>query len=172
MPKGYHSWDRHGVKGALRKKFFITSAEFWVQFRDSGSDRSVGESPPRERLTLIRILEELRGWGTRAATMPCDAKPRPWSEKRGAATAEDHVPLYWGLLTFEDSQTGCGVIQGYQMGGTFDPNRTVGPLMGIHRATLSRPGNRPRTNRARSPAVRGGSVVDCAHGLPVARPAG
>src|SRR5271168_3526903 len=33
------------------------------------------EASARERLTLIRLFEELRGLATRAATTPCDATP-------------------------------------------------------------------------------------------------
>lgn len=49
--------------------------------------------PPRERLTLIRIFEELRAVGYEGG---CDAVrryARSWLKSRGAVTAEAYVPL-------------------------------------------------------------------------------
>lgn len=51
--------------------------------------------PSRERLTLIRIFEELRGLGYEGGYDAVRRFARTWSEKRGAATAEAYVPLYY-----------------------------------------------------------------------------
>jgi transposase len=49
----------------------------------------------RERLTLIRIFEELRGLGYEGGYDAVRRFAKTWSEKRGAATAEAYVPLYY-----------------------------------------------------------------------------
>jgi transposase len=49
----------------------------------------------RERLTLIRVFEELRGLGCEGGYDAVRRFARTWSEKRGAATAEAYVPLYY-----------------------------------------------------------------------------
>lgn len=49
----------------------------------------------RERLTLIRIFEELRGLGCEGGYDAVRRFVRTWSEKRGAATAEAYVSLYY-----------------------------------------------------------------------------
>jgi len=51
--------------------------------------------PSRERLTLIRIFEELRGLGYEGGYDAVRRFAKTWSEKRGAATAEAYVPLYY-----------------------------------------------------------------------------
>jgi transcriptional regulator with XRE-family HTH domain len=50
--------------------------------------------PSRERLTLIRILEELRGLGYEGGSDAVRRFAKTWAQKRGAATAEAYVPLY------------------------------------------------------------------------------
>ena len=49
-------------------------------------------SAARERLTLIRIFEELQGLATRAATTPF-AATRRWREQHASATAKAYIPL-------------------------------------------------------------------------------
>jgi transposase len=47
----------------------------------------------RERLTLIRLFEELRGWGYACGYDAVRRYARRWSKERGAATAAAYVPL-------------------------------------------------------------------------------
>ena len=49
--------------------------------------------PSRERLTLIRIFEELRGLGYEGGYDAVRRFAKAWSHNRGAATAEAYVPL-------------------------------------------------------------------------------
>lgn len=49
--------------------------------------------PPRERLTLIRIFEELRAVGYEGGYDAVRRYARSWSKTRGAVTAEAYVPL-------------------------------------------------------------------------------
>src|SRR5437868_8617614 len=49
--------------------------------------------PARERLTLIRIFEELRGLGDEGSYDAVRRYARKWRVERGAATAEAYVPL-------------------------------------------------------------------------------
>ncbi len=51
--------------------------------------------PSRERLTLIRIFEELRGLGYEGGYDAVRRFAKAWSQNRGAATAEAYVPLYY-----------------------------------------------------------------------------
>jgi transposase len=51
--------------------------------------------PSRERLTLIRIFEELRGLGYEGGYDAVRRFAKAWSQTRGAATAEAYVPLYY-----------------------------------------------------------------------------
>src|SRR3954447_6639657 len=50
-------------------------------------------NPARERLTLIRIFEELRGLGYEGSYDAVRRYSRKWRGERGAATAEAYVPL-------------------------------------------------------------------------------
>jgi transposase len=52
--------------------------------------------PSRERLTLIRIYEELRAMGYAGGYDAVRRYARSWSKFRGAMTAEAYVPLYYG----------------------------------------------------------------------------
>ena len=59
-------------------------------------DRLLSENetkPARERLTLIRIFEELRGLGYEGSYDAVRRYARKWRVERGAATAEAYVPL-------------------------------------------------------------------------------
>ena len=47
----------------------------------------------RERLTLIRLFEELRGWGYAGGYDAVRRYARRWSKQRGATTAAAYVPL-------------------------------------------------------------------------------
>src|SRR6266446_10054653 len=49
--------------------------------------------PARERLTLIRIFEELRALGYEGSYDAVRRYAKRWRAKRGAATAEAFVPL-------------------------------------------------------------------------------
>src|SRR3954471_23393280 len=49
--------------------------------------------PTRERLTLIRIFEELRGLGYKGSYDAVRRYARKWRAGRGAAMAEAYVPL-------------------------------------------------------------------------------
>src|SRR3954451_533682 len=49
--------------------------------------------PARERLTLIRIFEELRGLGYEGSYDAVRRYARKWRVERGAATTEAYVPL-------------------------------------------------------------------------------
>ena len=51
--------------------------------------------PSRERLTLIRIFEELRGLGYEGGYDAVRRFAKGWSQNRGAMTAEAYVPLYY-----------------------------------------------------------------------------
>lgn len=51
--------------------------------------------PSRERLTLIRVFEELRGLGYEGGYDAVRRFARTWSKARGAMTAEAYVPLYY-----------------------------------------------------------------------------
>ena len=49
--------------------------------------------PTRERLTLIRIFEELRGLGYGGSYDAVRRYAKKWRAERAAATAEGYVPL-------------------------------------------------------------------------------
>jgi len=49
--------------------------------------------PRRERLTLVRLFEELRGLGYEGGYDAVRRYARSWAKKRGAATAEAFIPL-------------------------------------------------------------------------------
>ena len=49
--------------------------------------------PARERLTLIRVLEELRGLGYEGGYDAVRRYARTWSKERASETASAHVPL-------------------------------------------------------------------------------
>src|SRR5690606_5481411 len=51
--------------------------------------------PARERLTLIRVFEELRSLGYEGGYDAVRRFARTWSKTRGAMTAEAYVPLYY-----------------------------------------------------------------------------
>jgi len=51
------------------------------------------EKPARERLTLIRIFEELRALGYEGSYDAVRRYAKVWRAKRGAAMAEAYVPL-------------------------------------------------------------------------------
>ena len=51
--------------------------------------------PSRERLTLIRIYEELRALGYNGSYDAIRRYAKGWSKDRGAVTAEAYVPLYY-----------------------------------------------------------------------------
>ncbi len=51
--------------------------------------------PSLERLTLIRIFEEVRGLGCEGGYDAVRRFAKVWSQNRGAATAEAYVPLYY-----------------------------------------------------------------------------
>ena len=51
--------------------------------------------PSRERLTLIRIFEELRGLGYEGGYDAVRRFAKAWSQNRGAATADAYVPLHY-----------------------------------------------------------------------------
>jgi transposase len=51
--------------------------------------------PSRERLTLIRIFEELRGLGYEGGYDAVRRFAKSWSQTRGAVTAQAYVPLYY-----------------------------------------------------------------------------
>lgn len=64
----------------------------WQQKLDEFLQGNAGK-PPRERLTLIRIFEELRAVGYEGGYDAVRRYARSWSKTRGAVTAEAHVPL-------------------------------------------------------------------------------
>src|SRR5438876_9066407 len=49
--------------------------------------------PARERLTLIRVVEQLRGLGYEGSSDAVRRYAKGWSVERGAATTEAYVPL-------------------------------------------------------------------------------
>jgi len=51
------------------------------------------KAPPRERLTLIRVFEELRALGYEGGYDAVRRYARRWSERHASATAEAYVPL-------------------------------------------------------------------------------
>lgn len=51
--------------------------------------------PSRERLTLIRIYEELRALGYDGSYVAIRRYAKGWSKGRGAGTAEAYIPLYY-----------------------------------------------------------------------------
>jgi transposase len=64
----------------------------WQQKLD-GFLQGNSNKPPRERLTLIRIFEELRAVGYEGGYDAVRRYARSWSKTRGAVTAEAYVPL-------------------------------------------------------------------------------
>ena len=56
---------------------------------------SNANKPARERLTLIRIFEELRGLGYEGGYDAVRRFAKSWSQNRGGVTAEAYVPLYY-----------------------------------------------------------------------------
>jgi len=64
----------------------------WQQKLDEFLQGNAGR-PPRERLTLIRIFEELRAVGYEGGYDAVRRYARSWSKTRGAVPAEAHVPL-------------------------------------------------------------------------------
>jgi len=64
----------------------------WQRQLDALLDRNHGK-PERERLTLIRIYEELRGLGYEGGYDAVRRYARSWMKARGWATAEAYVPL-------------------------------------------------------------------------------
>ena len=63
---------------------------------DADLDRMLLENegkPARERLTLVRIFEELRGLGYEGSYDAVRRYAKKWRVERGAATAEAYVPL-------------------------------------------------------------------------------
>ena len=60
------------------------------QFLSSNANK-----PSRERLTLIRIFEELRGLGYEGGYDAVRRFAKGWSQNRGVVTAEAYVPLYY-----------------------------------------------------------------------------
>jgi hypothetical protein len=51
--------------------------------------------PSRERLTLIRIYEELRALGYDGSYDAIRRYAKGWAKNRGSATAQAYVPLYY-----------------------------------------------------------------------------
>src|SRR6516164_4814798 len=51
------------------------------------------EKPARERLTLIRVFEELRGLGYEGGYDAVRRYARMWHQARGSTTAQAYVPL-------------------------------------------------------------------------------
>jgi hypothetical protein len=73
----------------------------------------------RERLTLIRLFEELRGLGYAGGYDAVRRYARRWSRQRGASTASAYVPLSFGdnhaaidlaRTVFEISTVGIGPL--------------------------------------------------------------
>src|SRR5271156_629905 len=64
----------------------------WREQLDAGLLANEGK-PARERLTLIRIFEELRGVGYEGGYDSVRRYAKAWRVVRGAATAEAYVPL-------------------------------------------------------------------------------
>jgi hypothetical protein len=62
---------------------------------------------PRERLTLVRIYEELRGLGYDGGDDAVRRYGRSWSQERGAAQAQAYVPLSFSLRPRPISSTGA-----------------------------------------------------------------
>ena len=61
-------------------------------------DRFLGANegkPSRERLTLIRIYEEVRALGYEGSYDAVRRYARTWSKARGSAIAEAYVPLWY-----------------------------------------------------------------------------
>src|ERR1700692_3428617 len=56
-------------------------------------DRLLAAKAARERLTLIRLFEELRGLGYAGGYDAVRRYARRWSRERGASTASAYVPL-------------------------------------------------------------------------------
>ncbi|MCG5481673.1 MAG: IS21 family transposase [Ensifer alkalisoli] len=66
----------------------------WREHLDRFLIANEGKSS-RERLTLIRIYEEVRALGYEGSYDAVRRYARAWSKKRGAVTAEAYVPLYY-----------------------------------------------------------------------------
>ena len=80
--------------------------------------------PSRERLTLIRIFEELRGLGYEGGYDAVRRFAKGWSQNRGAVTAEAYVPLYYAPG------------EAYQLlSAPSPPNRSCAGLVGSIRTT-------------------------------------
>src|SRR5204863_8520084 len=64
----------------------------WSEKLDQLLSANEGKAP-RERLTLIRLFEELRGCGYAGGYDAVRRYARRWSKERGATTAAAYVPL-------------------------------------------------------------------------------
>jgi hypothetical protein len=87
----------------IRRAFFVQKKPIKVMPRVSGVAEGRAQldglllanqgKPARERLTLIRIFEELRGLGYEGSYDAVRRYAKRWRTERGAVTAEAYVPL-------------------------------------------------------------------------------
>ena len=66
----------------------------WREHLDRFLQANEGK-PPRERLTLIRIYEEVRGLGYEGSYDAVRRYAKTWSKARGSVTVDAYVPLYY-----------------------------------------------------------------------------
>ena len=66
----------------------------WVEHVDRFLQANVGKAA-RERLTLIRIYEEVRALGYEGSYDAVRRYAKTWAKARGSATADAYVPLYY-----------------------------------------------------------------------------
>lgn len=102
------------------------------QFLSSNANK-----PSRERLTLIRIFEELRGLGYEGGYDAVRRFAKGWSQNRGAMTAEAYVPLYYApgeAYQFDWSHRGRGDLgrHGDGEGGAYPALPQPDDVRGLH----------------------------------------
>src|SRR6202162_31919 len=98
--------DLHVSRKVVRKVIRSQATEFHYE-RDVPPQPKIGPwrdrldslllendgKPARERLTLIRVFEELRGLGYEGSYDAVRRYAKKWRVERGAATAQAYVPL-------------------------------------------------------------------------------
>ena len=114
--------------------------------------------PARERLTLIRVFEELRGRGFEGSYDAVRSYARSWAKDRGAATAQAFVPLSFAageayqfdwsheIVVINGVPSGAPIPSGHRL-SRYCTGRT------LCRIPASRPASAGRRKRAETLAI-------------------